>query len=357
MSRRFLIFSGHNDRAVVALCRFFDQAGLPFVIVASGAEDAIHRTTWAGHVVFNRLDAVVQVDWLRTLASSLEGPLVYCPTTEFINAYVLAHRQALAGSGLEIGLPDKAIYDALTGKHSSQAFLTSLCPALRLPAAQPIDAPHAPCVLKPRENVAGGRVRYPLLCRDQGALDQALAGLDRQAYFAQDFVIGQSHYLCAHIARDGRIAWFWQTNLLQQTGGKSIVLACAGANPGLDADALLKGLHARGYFGPFMMEVIASEQGLYYIEVNPRFWGPLQLALDVCPEILSLFAHDCGFDVAVPPSHAGDQTWYAWAYGAAKAGRVAHPAAQSLSIDQIDHLLKAHDVYARPDTQALHGCH
>lgn len=356
-ARRFLVFSGHNDRAVVALCRFFDQAGLPFAIVAAGEGDAIHRTRWRGHVVFNRRDPVVTVAWLRELADS-QGELVYCPTTEFINHFLLQHRAELQGCGLHIGLPDKAMYDELTGKRSSQALMTALCPELRLPVNQPDGQWRAPCVLKPRENVNQGKVLYPLLCRSTQELDQALTGLDRDAYFAQDFVLGQSYYLCGYLSRDGQWASFWQVNLMQQPGGKSIVLARPCANPGLDEARLFQGLHARGYHGAFMLEVIASGRRLYYIEVNPRFWGPLQLALDVCPELLRLFAREQGFSGVPPlPATQPDEACYAWAFGAHQPGCVVHPAGQTMLPVELDNMLYTHDVYARDDTLALHACH
>ncbi|MFT3858026.1 MAG: hypothetical protein QM742_11200 [Aquabacterium sp.] len=359
-SRRFLLFSGHNDRAVVALCRYFQQAQLPFVIVAAGPDDAIHRTDWRGHVVANRIDRQVDVAWIRLLADSLGGTLVYCPTTEFINDALLAHPEAWDGHALDVGLPSPEVYRELTSKSRSQALMTALSSSLKLPVLQDIAAPRVPCVLKPVRNVAGGKVLYPLLCRTQQELEQALSSIDRRAYFAQDFITGQSLYLCGYLCRDGRHASFWQTNLMQQGGGKSIVLARAGVNPGLDEGELFEGLHRRGYHGPFMMEVIQSEQGdLHYIEVNPRFWGPLQLALDVCPQMFHLFAQDRGFDPVVVPALTADpqQAWYAWAHGARQPGCVLHPAGRMLDAAQIEHLLAAHDVYARPDTRALHACH
>jgi hypothetical protein len=355
--RRFLLFSGHNDRAVIALCRFFERAGLPFVIVAAGKADAIHRTHWAKHVVFNRLDAVVTAAWLRDLAASSGVCLVYCPTTEFINHFVLSHRDELADCGWDIGLPERALYDELTGKRSSQSLMTHLCADLHLPDMQPDRQWHAPCVLKPRENVRQGRVLYPLLCPTTLELSAALEGLDTSAYFAQAFITGQSHYLCAYLARNGEFASFWQCNLMQQGGGKSIVLARPCANPGLNEQALFEGLHAKGYHGAFMLEVIASQGRLYYIEVNPRFWGPLQLAVDVCPDLLSLFARDQGFPTPCLPAQRPENAWYAWAYGAHQPGLVVHPAAQALTLAERERLLSAHDVYARDDTLALHACH
>jgi hypothetical protein len=354
---RFLLFSGHNDRAVVALCRFFSQAGLPFVIVAAGPQDAIHRTAWAGHVIFNRLDAVVTVAWLRDLAAGCEGGLIYCPTTEFINHFVLAHRAELVDGGWHIGLPQQAIYEQLTGKRSSQDLMMTVCDELCLPQTLPRDRWQAPCVLKPHENVRGGRVLYPWLCRTPAELDAALTRIEPDAYFAQAFIVGQSHYLCAYLSREGQVASFWQQNLMQQPGGKSIVLARPCANPGLDEARLFAGLHERGYHGAFMLELIVSEGRLYYIEVNPRFWGPLQLALDVCPDILRLFARDQGWESPAQPAQSPDEAVYAWSFGASQPGCVRHPAAQALADDALKAMLEAHDVYGRADTQALHGQH
>ena len=55
---RFLPFSGHNDRAIVALCRFWRRFGLRFDLVSAGAHDPIHRTAYANAVVFERLDVL-----------------------------------------------------------------------------------------------------------------------------------------------------------------------------------------------------------------------------------------------------------------------------------------------------------
>jgi len=355
MAPAFLLFSGHNDRAVITLCRFFERTGLPFVIVAAGRHDAIHRTAYRDRVILDRLDAVVSVELLRQIADSAALPLVYCPTTEFINDFVLQHRAAWAGSRLHIGLPDKAIYDTLTGKLASQAALAGVA-GLRMPAAMPMDALQPPCVLKPKANVLHAKVLYPLLCRTRLEIDSPLAGIDADAYFAQEYVVGQSYYLCAYLAKNGERASYWQENLLQQPGGKSIVLARACANPGLDEDGLLTHIAGLGYHGPLMVEVIHSERGFHYIEINPRFWGPLQLALDHCPRLLALFAEEHGgvprVAVQRDASRAGH---YAWAFGARHSNLKTYPRAEGLP--KIERLLRDHDVYAGADTARLHDCH
>jgi len=355
MARAFLLFSGHNDRAVVTLCRFFERAGLAFVIVAAGRNDAIHRTAYRDRVIFDRLDAIVSVALLRQIADSAPMPLIYCPTTEFINDFVLRHRNELAGTRLRIGLPDKAVYHRLTSKLASQVALVDVA-GLRMPQAMPMNALQPPCVLKPKANVDRNKVLYPMLCRTREELDAALAGIDADAYFAQDYVVGQSYYLCAYLAKSGRRASYWQENLLQQSGGKSIVLARACDNPGFDADALLSHIAGLGHHGPLMIELIHNDCGFHYIEINPRFWGPLQLALDHCPQLLALFAEDHGCApraaLQVDARRAGH---YAWAFGARQSGLKRYPSAEGLT--QVERLLREHDIYAGADTARLHDCH
>jgi hypothetical protein len=351
---RFLLFSGHNERAVVALCRYFARARLDWVIVAAGRDDAILATAYRERVRFVRADRRVDAELLRALGGLAGTPLVYCPTTEFINDVLLAQREALAGSGLVCGLPPASVYRRLTSKLDSQALFDGL-PGVSLPRRFH-GWPTAPCVFKPRRNVEDGRVLYPLLCPTDAALQQALARPGIGRYFAQAFVPGQSYYLCAYLARDGRRASMWQENLMQQPDGKSIVLARSVSNPGLDEAALFERLRAAGCHGPLMIEFIRSDDGtLHYIETNPRFWGPLQLALDACPAILELFVQDHGDTPRPlsPPAQAPHV--YGWSAGARVPGTVVHPAGAALP-DAL-RLLAEHDVYARPDTQALHATH
>lgn len=356
-----VLLSGHNDRAVVTLCRFLRGAGLPFAIVAAGRDDAIHRTAYADAVIFNRLDKVVTVEWLAALAQAVGGTAIHCPTTEFVNQFVLTHRAAIEAAGWIVGLPERAVYERLTSKLASQEFVARTT-GIEAPPTQAMASLRAPCVLKPRVNVSHGRVLYPRLCLDDDALARARIDLLADEWFAQDYVDGQSRYLCGYLCGDGRRAWFWQDNLLQQPGGKSIVLARTADTPAFDADRFFDNLRAIGYRGPLMLEVIVDARGqAHYIEINPRFWGPLQLALDACPEILQLFAADHGLTPrrlpAAAPAAPGPH-YYGWAHGARSSDCRRYPAA-ALEGDtaQLNQLLERHDIYAATDTAALHGTH
>ena len=204
-------------------------------------------------------------------------------------------------------------------------------------------------------NILQGQVRYPLLCHSSSELQIAMAETDEADWFAQEWIDGQSHYLCAYLDRHGGWDAIWQKNLVQQPNGKSIVLACTGSNPGLDVERVMRGLHQLGYRGPFMMEIIEDSQGrLHFIEVNPRFWGPLELCRRAYPALLQRFVCDMTESPSPPTcALAVPDTTYAWAFGAQQQPWHVYPAAANFSTTDLRHQLQTHDVYAAPDTQAL----
>ncbi|WP_416560852.1 hypothetical protein ACHEXL_04630 [Limnohabitans sp. yimb22184] len=358
-----VLFSGHNERAIVTLCRFFHAHNIPFVIVASSKDDAIFQTHWRAQIAMVREGASLTMALMSQVAHVLQSRMkypVFCPTSEFLNQFVLANRQAMIDVGWHCTLPPAELYCLLSNKSSSPACIEQLI-GLRMPAEQKYDAWAPPCVLKPKSNVVKGKVLYPVLCRDSQALAIAREGLDTTQWFAQEWIDGQSIYLCAYVDQSGGYDSYWQINLLQQPHGKSMVLACTGENPGVDVGLLMRGLHRLGYRGPFMMEIIRDTNGqLYFIEVNPRFWGPLNLSLNASPALLHRFAVDAGL---VPQMHTMPQSaegifWYAWAYGAQVDACRTYPAMPEwLTGSTLTPWLLQHDVYAQPDTIILSNSH
>jgi hypothetical protein len=364
----FVLFSGHNDRAVITLCRFFATQSLPFMIVCTNRTDAIMLTDWSYRCIISRIDRTLDVQFFAVVLQAVKGVFgdsarpVYCPTTEFMNNFVLHERAALQQLGWAITLPAADVYKTLTSKSTSQGIVAGLIGVFAPSSLNWADL-RAPCVIKPRNNVFEGAVYYPRLCRTEDELMQALIDCDPQHWFAQTWVDGQSYYLCAYITKDGKHAHFWQQNLLQQPGGKSIVLARSVPNPGIAVAPLFQGLIDEGFNGPFMMEIIQDDAGrFHYIEINPRFWGPLQLALDACPDILTLFVHDAGIrldlDASTTEIASTSSYWYAWQKGALLPGCRRYPLLEQIEREQsLKDLLNSWDIYARPDTKRLHGKH
>lgn len=350
----FLLFSGHNNRAVLALCRFFTDNNLSFVIVSAGQHDAIHCTAYRNYVILNRINHNIDLSLFEGLTECQDKPLVYCPTTEFINQFVLDNRIKLEAADFVIGLPHKSVYQQLTSKLTSQALIHRLT-GIRLPLQQDLATLRSPCVLKPRVNLVSSRILYPVLCLTQEAVNTALSGIDPSYWFAQDYVDGQSYYLCGYLSRRGEYASYWQENLLQQDQGKSIVLARTCANPGFDVEGFFKGLTIMGYHGPLMLELIQdAHDNLYYIEINPRFWGPLALASCACPQVMALFARDHGATCPIPSPKNNGPHWYSWAFGAGFPNCRCYPGAADLGVDEMNRLIVDHDIYANEDTILLH---
>lgn len=352
-----VIFSGHNERAVVALCRFFSALARPFFLIAKNTDDVIFMTSWRDYVLIQRKSTALTIELMEQVAQSVQQKgfvPALCPTSEFLNRFALEHRVAMEQLGWHWALPSPSIYTRLSDKSQSPDLLDALI-GLRSPRRLAAGQWQAPCVLKPRSNIMNGKVQYPYLCFSDEELAQTLTKLEPSDWFAQSWVAGQSFYLCAYLDRQGGWSAFWQENLLQQPGGKSIVLARTCNNPGIDVSCLMRGLHLLGYHGPFMLEIIRDQDGkLYFIEVNPRFWGPLELARKACPDVLGRFLNDLDHEFrpahgcATPPVH-----WYAWFFGAQQGDCRMYPAASELSQNHISELLTTYDVYAAPDTQAL----
>lgn len=356
-----VLFSGHNQRAIVALCRFLDSADQPFFIVSSDSDDAILHTHWRNHVLVQRtskeLDIVLMAR-IQLQIAKLGYTAALCPTSEFLNQFALENETILRAQGWKWILPPQPIYFSLTEKSLSPSVVRSLI-GLEQPKLQLPNEWHAPCVLKPVRNVQEGRTLYPLLCPTASDLSMATKAVDSERWFAQEWVEGQSFYLCAYLDQLGEWDAFWQENLLQQPNGKSMVLARSCSNPGIDTHRLMSGLHKLGYRGPLMLELIQDQAGLHhFIEINPRFWGPLELTRRAHPAILYRFLADLN-GRRLPPStqdaHPG--VMYAWSFGAQQSPLRTYPAAKPIPPDQLARLLSEHDVYASSDTNALYNQH
>lgn len=98
----------------------------------------------------------------------------------------------------------------------------------------------------------------------------------------QEFIDGTGAGVFCLFDSDHAISWFAHRRLREKppTGGVSVLSESAGLDPALrlHAEALLR---AARYKGVAMVEFrIARDNRPYLMEVNARFWGSLQLAVD-----------------------------------------------------------------------------
>lgn len=353
MSKIALLFSGYNQRAVIALCRYFSAVGHGFHIVASGEDDVIHRTDYAENVIFSRKDKTLGVNLFVDSVAISGVELVYVPTSEYMNRFVLDNREYIGEVGVEPGIALESAYNVLTSKLESQAVLKDVS-NIEILETMDTSSASVPCVFKPTLNVFNGETLYPIICETDVQLEKALEEVQGKPFFAQKYVDGNSYYLCGYLSSEGGFECFWQENIAQQEGGKSMVLARRGENPGVSESEIFNKISALGYYGPIMIEFMVSNGNLFYIEINPRFWGPLQLALDCKSQILDLYLRDQFFSQAKYQSVCSDSRFYSWLYGAEIGGDLRFYQGEGKDL-LVSGCFVDSDVYNKKDTRFIHG--
>ena len=350
MPQKFLLFSGHNDRAAIALCRFFEANGLDFVVVARATNDMIRNSRYRNRIIFTRETPTVDFKLFVDVAHAAGGcTLIYCPTTEFINLFLLDNCEQIKSLGYQIHLPDAQLYHTITNKKSAADFFSDV-QGLSIPEEFALETATVPCVVKPKENLWNGQMLYPQIIHSPEDLQAFQDTHDPSAFFFQHYVEGCSIYFCGCLDITGAAVGFWQRNLGQQTGGKSIVLAREETDVPSSLkslqDALVHQLSASGYFGPFMVEIRRNSDTNYFIEINPRFWGPLQLAIDVCPQLLEKFVQMSVPDFSsVSKRNLESPCYYIWKGGMTNWEALESASDRSVEIENID----AWDVFERKD--------
>lgn len=284
----FLILSGANERAVVAVCRTLSRQGRPFAILARGRDDPLWKTAYRHRILAQRTsDAIDSEDILHgieTVRRKLgRQKLLYLPTSESLNRLALQNRSRFSDAcDRDLPMVDEAVYLAISEKSSFLRLAAEAGLATPARVARPT-AGCLPIAAKPaKEFHPGSLVKlYPELLFTQIDLDRFLLRPDAPYYFLQEFIAGQSYYGLFWFSGNGDATVLWQINLAQQPNGKSILAARLCPCPSKETEealiALLKGLK---YYGFIMIEVIRRIGIDYVIEANPRIWGPFQLAID-----------------------------------------------------------------------------
>lgn len=286
---------------MLAFLRALRSCGERAHVIARTSEDLIFRTSFRVDVRWTRpnhaLDmSVFQEAVARVRDTAGNRTLVVLPSTEYFNEFLLRNRQVIEELGCEIPLVDRERYGTLTGKHTATALFAAA--GIDVPREASIAQP--PVVAKPLTNVTPeGSSRYPHLLVTDAQVAFFKASENTGEYFFQEFMQGESLYLLFYLPHDGTPAFKWsQRNLLQQPGGKSMLLAePAGFHNSGSAARMLGALRHIGFWGLGMIEVIrTSDRRDVFIEMNPRIWGPMQFCLDQHQPLVHAFIGDilCG---------------------------------------------------------------
>jgi len=360
----FLTLGGYNPRGVLAFWRALVRTGVPFFTVASGPRDPVFKTAYGSTVIHVRQGPDLSVAMFRTVVEKIRVKetncrLFLCPSSEYLNHFSLRHEAELRALGIELSLGERSVYERLTNKLTFRRLCEKYHLAVPKWTEHPENAP-LPYVAKPRKNIVGGKTLYPYLVTCEAERSRFLEAEDPAHYYFEEYLLGgESLYLLAYVS-PRLSALFSQRNLLQQGGGKSIVLAVPSSFHETPlAQRVVEVLSLECFRGLIMIEIRAWRNQMVFIEANPRIWGPSQLLLDNNTGLLETFIRrTLGMHVEPPaetlPSKPVPYCWSGGLVGAVRSGLgVKWHAAGPRAVLPVLARAFRHDVYLRHDSWKL----
>lgn len=359
--KAILIFSGYNQRAVIAFLRTLEKNSIEeYYIFACSEEDTILKTGYQEKVFAVRKNRQLDLDEICSLIRQAKkyGDFdTFCipPSTEALNRFILEHLTDLETLGLENVLVEKALYETISEKE----LFSALCLSHHLLIPEKIVFPKQfaqKFVAKPKRYYSeSGKVYNPVLITCETDYDRFVNTFPKNDFFYQPFVEGRSIYLLYYITRSGETYRFSQENLIQQPGGKSIVCAKSSTfHRESIADAYEHMFLQINYHGFVMVEIRLCGEKFYMIEANPRFWGPSQLFVDARYNFFEAFLKEYGFLNSINLAEPNNEIHYYWNGGLASEKRekpVFFNGFQS-AFDSTAYI--RYDIYNRPDTKQLY---
>lgn len=316
--KAFVIFSGYNQRGIIAFCRFAASQNIPFYIISTGKEDSIHKTKYADRVIVNRSDKTLELNNIKQILTRFRqeedlDELIILPSTEYLNRFLLNNKEAFEENNITIPLVDKSLYETISDKYR----YNSICKDHGLAVPEEIDKsePSFPLVAKPKQYFNGeGKVQSkPLFAYSQKDLEYHYNEHDLEGYYFQEFINGPSFYLLFYISADGDHAKFSQKNFVQQSnGGSMLAAASAQLHHQPICDKYIELFENLGFQGLVMVELKKRDGEYYMIEANPRLWGPSQLFVDAGVSIFERFVSELGFDIDASVNSAKNGSKYFW---------------------------------------------
>ena len=288
--------------------------------------------------------------------------MVFIPSTEYLNRFLLKNRLELEAHGILVPLVSSELYDKLSNKHA----FSEICEIAGLPVPREIDASgnlKFPVVAKPKEYLSDSKQIKPYVISNREEFDRFLNREELRDFFIQEYVDGRSFYLLFYFSQNGEVKSYSQENTLQQAGGGSIIQAYS-SDIHLDdiAFAYIELLQGLGFFGLVMIELRKRGDEYFMIEANPRMWGPMQLVVDSGAPILEAFFDDIGVKQPFTRcEYAGpmdDKASYYWSGGLLAdelAGREpTHFEQSGYSVPRKPSQPQPNELFHRPDTIKLY---
>ncbi|MGQ9472615.1 MAG: ATP-grasp domain-containing protein [Candidatus Caldatribacteriaceae bacterium] len=296
-----LIFSGYNDRGVVAFCRFCKTTGIPFFIVAASLKDKLLLSSYFKNLLEVRdaphLDINSFQKYREKLSEiSFRDQILILPSTEFLNHFLLAERDVLESMGYVIPLCSENLYRTISNKHNFYILCQDW--GISVPRELSPERCEPPFVIKPRTYFTCDKksVNFKtMLVSNSEELEKYHKILCYPDVFIQEFVEGRSIYLLFYFGKDKTYSVYSQENFMQQYNGRSIIAAeSTNFHEHPEVEKFVNLFLGIGFSGLVMVEVRLKGEKLCMIEANPRIWGPSQLINDANMDLFHRFALDFG---------------------------------------------------------------
>lgn len=352
-----LLLSGYNPRAVIAFCRWASRREVRFHLIASGKNDPVLLTKYADNVAIIRESKELRtadiISWVKTIKQRHGYQrLLILPSTEYFNRFMLKNRAVLENEGCILPLVEESLYTRLSDKRE----FTDLCQSrdINVPDEFGVIPNETPFVAKPLHYFnSQGTPLYPHLVRNAKDYKAFIESERPEDYFYQEFVEGENHYLLANIQKDGSCMLFSQENLIQQSHGKSVILARTSQyHNSVNAQKYINLLKGIGFWGLIMIEVRQTGPEDYVmIEANPRLWGPMQFVVDNQIDLFGTLLRDNGIAVDDHQGNPESAEYYYWSGGITAYSQplAFHNYSEEEFIRNI-HDIRKHDIYLREDT-------
>ncbi|MCC5937200.1 MAG: ATP-grasp domain-containing protein [Lunatimonas sp.] len=364
-NRCLIIFSGFNDRAVIALCRQCNAFKVPFLIVSAGEFDRIYLTKYSKNVIHQRNADNLTLELILHIFNEIKAQTNYnhfviAPSTEYLNRFFLKERIALEKINVQIPLVNEELYSKVSDKSS----FVRLCKdnGLRVPyeTTDYLEL-EFPFVIKPNTYFAkNGEVQTkPIIVYNESVLNSIKGEYLFDDFFFQEFVPGKCLYLLFYISTSKELTVaVSQENLIQQANGGSMVAArVLNSNYYAITKKYLDLFELIGFTGLVMVELKMHNGEFFMIEANPRMWGPSQLFVDAGFPIFRNFLIDNGFEVSDFEIPFNPNAIYSWFGGlvanSTKGGTsVYYDYSSTQFMDEISLWMES-DVYNRKDSRDL----
>jgi predicted ATP-grasp superfamily ATP-dependent carboligase len=360
-----IVFSGFNQRSVVAFLRTMTQYGVEYAVIAKSKEDTILFSEYKNKVLaIRKTSQLVLEDMLSAIQEvqrrHFADEYVVAPSSEALNRFLLKHKQVFSEYRCQIPLVDSDIYELISNKHSFAQLCINNNILVPKEECFSLDM-RLPIVAKPKKyfsQITGESLSPQIL----NTCDDLKMFCDQHYiddFYFQEFINGKSLYLLYCFTHSGKVVKFSQENIIQQACGKSMIYANSSdfhqSDESLKYEAMFR---KASFWGLVMVEIKQRDSQNFMIEANPRFWGPSQLFVDAGINLFGVWLYDIGILGSMPPLEKNNNdTRYFWFGGVVDTYRKG----QELTFHRNDEMqlmasLPSYlqfDIYRRPDTMGI----